>query len=178
MSRPHSAALTAPRAKMARSVALWVSSIVSPSPAKITAVLADHRAAAQRREADVAALARAGMAVADPDRMVGEVDAAAFRRRLAEQQRRARRRVDLVAVVHLEDLDVEIGVERLRRLAHQGGEQIDAEAHIAGLDDDRMARGGLELLLVVGREAGGADDMDDARLRGEFGEGDASPPGR
>ena len=48
-----------------------------------------------------------------------EIDAAPFRRRLAEEERRAGRRVDLVAVVHLEDLDVEIGVERLRRLAHE-----------------------------------------------------------
>ena len=98
-------------------------------------MLADDRAAAQRREADVAALARAGMAVADADRMRGEIDAAPLRRRLAEQQRRARRRVDLVAVVHFEDLDVEIGVERLRRLADEHGEEIDPEAHIARLDD-------------------------------------------
>ena len=99
-----------------------------------------------------------------------EIDAAPFRRRLAEKQRRAGRRVDLVAMVHLENLDVEIGVERLRRLADERGEEIDAEAHIAGLDDHRLARRGDELRLVVGRKPGGADDMDDARLRGEVGE--------
>ena len=81
-------------------------------------------------------------------------------------------RVHLVAVMHLEDLDVEIGVERLRRLAHQDREEVDAEAHVAGLDDHGMARGRLDLLLVIGGEAGGADDMDDARLCGELGEGD------
>ena len=135
-------------------------------------VLADHRAAAQRREADVAALARAGMAVADADRVLGEVDAAALRRGAAEEQRRARRRIDLVAVMHLDDLDVEIGVERLRRLADEDGEEVDAEAHVAGLDDRRMARRRGDLRLVVGGQAGRADDMDDARLRGELGEGD------
>ena len=36
LPRPHRAALTAPRAKMPRSVARWVSSICSPSAAKIT----------------------------------------------------------------------------------------------------------------------------------------------
>ena len=60
------------------------------------------------------------------------IDAAPRGGRLAEQQRGAGRRVDLVAVVHLEDLDVEIArVERPRRLLHQHGEQVDAEAHIA-----------------------------------------------
>ena len=37
---------------------------------------------------------------------------------------------------------------------------------------DRVARRGLDLRLVVGGKAGGADDVDDARLRGELGEGD------
>ena len=35
-----------------------------------------------------------------------------------------------------------------------------------------MAGGRGDLLLVVGGQAGGADDVDDARLRGELGEGD------
>ena len=49
----------------------------------------------------------------------------------------------------------------------EASEQIDAEAHIAGLDDCRVAGGGLDLGLVVGREPGRADDVDDARLGGE-----------
>ena len=77
-----------------------------------------------------------------------------------------------MAVVHLDDLDVEVRVERLGRLADEHGEEIDAEAHIAGLDDRGVAGGGGDLLLVLGGQAGRADDVDDARLRGEFGEGD------
>ena len=53
------------------------------------AMIADHRAAAQRREADVADAARAGQAVTAARRMVLERDAAAFSRRFAEQERRA-----------------------------------------------------------------------------------------
>ena len=60
-----------------------------------------------------------------------ELDAAALGRRLAEHQRSARRRVDLVAVVHLEDLDVEVGIERLGDLARHRRQQVDAEAHVA-----------------------------------------------
>ena len=37
-----------------------------------------------------------------------------------------------------------------------------------------MARGGVELGDIVGRKAGRADDMDDARLRGERGEFDVA----
>ncbi len=82
----------------------------------------------------------------------------------------------LCAVVHFEDFDVEVGVERLGRFAYQDGEQVDAEAHVARLDDRGMARGGGDLRLVVAREARGADDVDDARLRGEL--GDAEGHGR
>ena len=53
-------------------------------------------------------------------------------------------------------------------------EQIDAEAHIAGLDDCRMAGGGGDLRIVVRRAARGADDMHDARLRSIAGKLDAS----
>ena len=45
------------------------------------------------------------------------------------------------------------------------GEQVDAEAHVAGAHDDGVARGGLEPGEIVVAHAGRADDMDDARLR-------------
>ena len=53
------------------------------------AVIADHRAAAQRGEADVADPARAGQAVTATRRMVLQRNAAAFSRRFAEQERGA-----------------------------------------------------------------------------------------
>ena len=65
-------------------------------------------------KADVALLARAGLAVAAARRMLREIDAAALRRRAAKHQRGAGRRVDLLVVMHLENLDVEAVVERLR----------------------------------------------------------------
>ena len=74
---------------------------------------------------------------------------AAVRRRLAQQQCGARWRIDFQAVMHLHDLDIEIG-QRLRRLLHQRGEQIDAQTHIAGFDDHGMARGGADFRFVVG----------------------------
>ena len=42
---------------------------------------------------------------------------------------------------------------------------------------DRALRGLLDLLVVLGRQAGGADDMHDARIRRERRKGDASRPG-
>ena len=53
------------------------------------------------------------------------------------------------------------------------GEEVHPEAHIAGLDDGRMARrGALILRFILGGKPGRADDVDDARLRGELGKGD------
>ena len=95
---------------------------------------------------------------------------AARRRRLAEQQGGARRRVDLVLVMHLENLDIEILAKARRHLLDQCGEQIDAETHIAGFDDAGMARRRLDLGVARLVDAGGADHMHDARLRREFGE--------
>ncbi len=53
--------------------------------------------------------------------------------------------------------------------SRQSREQIDAEAHIAGLDDHRRLRRVLDLRLIVGGEARGADDVDLLRLGGERG---------
>src|SRR5262249_30063103 len=70
-------------------------------------VLADHAAAAQACEADVALPPCPGLAVAAARRVLRQIDAAPLRRRTAEHQRRARWCIDLALVVHLEDLDVE-----------------------------------------------------------------------
>ena len=120
-----------------RSSARCTSSMRSAGPAKITVCSPTTDAAAQRRKADVAGAARAGLAVAAARRALVEIDAAALRRRAAEHQRGAGRRVDLLVVVHLEDLDVEVLVERLRHALDQRRQQIDAQAHVAGLDDHR-----------------------------------------
>ncbi len=69
-------------------------------------VVADDIAAAQRREPDGSRLALAGHAFARIDRAVGERATGAARGRLAQSDRRAGRRVDLVPVMHLDDLDV------------------------------------------------------------------------
>ena len=62
--------------------------------------------------------------------------------------------------------------ERRGYLAHEAREQVDAERHVAGLDDARMARGRFELGEIGLLQAGGADHVDDARLGGERREGD------
>ena len=112
----------------------------------------------------------ARMAVAHPHAVLAKRNVAALGRRLAEQQCGAGWRIDLVLVVHFENLDIEIvGAERLRRLFDQNAEQVDAKAHIAGFDDDRMTGRCADLGVVLCRAAGRADDVDDARLRGEFG---------
>src|SRR5690606_12329228 len=102
---------------------------------EVDAVLADDGAAAQRGKADIALAAWAGMAVTDAHRMVCQRNRATRCRGLAKQQRGTRGSVHLVTVMHFQDLDVELGVQCRRRLAHKACEEIDAKAHIAGFDD-------------------------------------------
>jgi hypothetical protein len=78
-------------------------------------VVADDIAAAQSREADISGLAGASMAIAHALAARGEVDAPALGCGAAQGERRARGRIDLVAVVHLQDLDVVILAEAARR---------------------------------------------------------------
>ena len=132
-------------------------------------VLAHHRAAAQCGKADDIFLAGAGVTVAGAHGFFVQRNASPISRCLPQQQRGARRRIDLHAVMHFDDLDVEIR-QCLGGLLHQGRQQIDTQAHISGCDDDGMARGGADLAVVIGGESGCADHMGDARLRGQRGE--------
>ncbi|MNT73405.1 hypothetical protein D3C72_2121050 [compost metagenome] len=110
------------------------------------------------------------MAVAHPHRMRGEIDAAPARCRFAEKERGSGRGVDLVLVVHFQHLDVPARrIERTGGLLHEHRKQVDAEAHIAGFDDPRMAGSRLDLCVVHRQAAGGAEHVDDARLRREPG---------
>ena len=92
-----------------------------------------------------------------------EIDAAALGRRLARASAPCRR-------AHRPSCcDASRGSRcRTRRRASsrdpldQRGEQIDAEAHIARLDDHGVSCRGRDLPRPRRRQAGGADDMDDA----------------
>ena len=69
-------------------------------------------------------------------RSVLERLAASVRGGFAEQQRRAGGRVDLAAVMRLDDLDVPVGAElRCAACSHQRRQQVDAQAEIAGAHD-------------------------------------------
>ena len=85
--------------------------------------------------------------------MLRQIDAAALRRRAAEHQRGAGRRVDLLVVVHLENLDVEAVVERLCHPLGQRRDQIDAHAEVAGLHDHRALGRLRDQLLVLAAES-------------------------
>ncbi len=135
-------------------------------------VVPDHRAAAQGREADRARRPCAGDAVAPGDALLCEVDGPPLRGCLAQQNGGTGRGVDLHAMMHLDDLDVPIGTECRCDLSDERGKQIDAEAHIAGADDrDALCRLGQRRQMRR-LQPGGADDMQDAGVGREIGEGD------
>ena len=89
---------------------------------------------------------------------------------MAEKQRSARRGVNLVLVVHLQDLDVPVGAERTGRLPDENREKIDAEAHVTRLDDAGMPGGGLDAGIALRGHSGGAEHVDDTGLGGKIGE--------
>ena len=67
-------------------------------------------------------------------------------------------------------------VERLRHPLGQRREQIDADAHVAGLDDHGASSPLPRSSSSSAEQAGGADDVHLAGLRGELGERRRSPP--
>ena len=88
------------------------------------------------------------------------------------RKRGARRRVDLGLVMHLDDFDIETFVQRLRDALDQRGQQVDAEAHIAGLHHHGARGDALDHGHVGRRQAGGSDDVDEAALGGDRDIGD------
>ena len=82
-------------------------------------MIADDTPAAQGRETDAAGLARTRFIIAVVARNVDQAIAATLRHRLAELQRRARRRVDLVPMMRLGDLDVVVVTQRVAREARE-----------------------------------------------------------
>ena len=124
------------------------------------AVLAGRVAAAQGGETDIAGASRPRHAVAHLLRHCAQLDPPPRGGGPAERQRRARGGIDLVAMVHFENLDVVVGAERRAHLLHQGQQKIHAEAHIGGLHDGRLGGGGGQGGLVLGFQSRGADHVD------------------
>ena len=69
--------------------------------------------------------------------------------------------------MHLDDLDIPLRPERGGSTLHQRREHVDAEAEIAGADNDRMPRREAELADIGLAHAGGADNMHQPGLRRE-----------
>ncbi|SPU65128.1 Uncharacterised protein [Brucella melitensis] len=129
-------------------------------------MVANDGTAAQRGKADGAGFARASIAITHAHAVIRQRNVASARCRFTKQQRRAGWRINLVPVVHFQNFYVEIfRPKSLCRLLHEHGEEIDAEAHIAGLDDGGVAGGGADFLIILCRTASGADHMNDAGLR-------------
>jgi hypothetical protein len=77
---------------------------------------------------------------------------------LAHLQRGARGRIDLVAVVRLDDLDVVAGGQRLGGHLQQLERDVHAHAHVGRHHDGHVAGGLRRSGLLRFGEAGGADD--------------------
>ena len=70
--------------------------------------------------------------------------------------------------MHFQHLDVEVLAQGCRHLLHHHSQQVDAQAHVAGLDDAGMARRRPDLRVAGLVDAGGADHVHEARLGGKL----------
>src|SRR3546814_4244007 len=95
-------------------------------------VLPSHVAAAQGGKADLAAGPGADLAFARHAGDLAQRHVAALRRRLAQHQRGAGGRVYLVSVMHLDDLDVVVGIEGPRHLLGHKLQQVRSEERRLG----------------------------------------------
>jgi hypothetical protein len=105
--------------------------------------------------------------VAAGDLGVLQADATPLGSGLPQHEGGAGGRVDLHAVVGLDDFHVPVGIQRGGDLLGQADEEVHAKRHVPGADDGGVAGGGLDPGKVLGLKAGGADDVDGACLGGE-----------
>ena len=132
-------------------------------------VLAGDVAAAQGGKADLTARPGPDLALA---RLAGnciEADAATLGGSLAQHQRGAGGGIHLVAVVHLDDLDVVVGIEGAGDLLGHQLQQVHAEAHVGGLHHHGLDRRRFDDRLLLRTETSGADHVDHLGLRGQRG---------
>ena len=136
-------------------------------------VVARHGPAAQGRKADAAAFARALNPIAARYLRRRQVHAAPLRRRLTQQQRRARWRVHFMPVVHFDDFYVPIGAQPRRRFTHQKRQHIDAQRGIARLQHRNILRRIVDKEMVPLLQPRRADEDGDARAKGSVKRGGA-----
>ncbi|MNZ93102.1 hypothetical protein D3C78_1121570 [compost metagenome] len=121
-------------------------------------VITDHIAGTHGGEADGLAITRTGLAFTAIHRHFLQVAAQRIGNHFTHAQRSTRRRIDLVPVVSLDDLDIDIITQHPRSHVQQLQAEVDANAEVGGEDDRNvLARFGQQLLFF-GRETGGADD--------------------
>ena len=129
-------------------------------------VLADHVASAQGGKSDIARAAGTDVALAHAHAVILERDGPARSRGLAEEGC-AGGGVALMAVMQLEDLDVEIRAERLATLLVSPASRLTPRLILPALT---IARGGRRLRSWPGpRQRARSCRTDDARLRGDAG---------
>ena len=129
-------------------------------------VIADDRTAADAGQPDRALGPRTRQPCTAVDAQFGQRRPPPARRGLAKQDRGAGRSIDLVAVMRFDDLDIPVGAEARRCLAHQLREQRDTKRGIARLEDRDVSRRGIDHGVLVDAEARGADDDRRARRPG------------
>ncbi len=109
------------------------------------------------READGLARPRPGLAFATIDGNLLQIAPERLGHHLPHAQSGAGRRINLVPVMRLDDLDIHIVTQHARRGIQQLEAQIDANAEVGGEDDRDLSGRRDQALLLFRRKAGGTD---------------------
>ena len=131
-------------------------------------MVADDVAAPDGREADRLAVTLAGHALTAIDRTGVEIAAEGIGDNLTHPQRGARRRINLEAVVGLDDLHVVALVEDPGRHVEQLEHRVHADRHVRREHHRDLLGSRGDGRLAVGREAGGADHHPAAGRAGQL----------
>src|SRR3546814_4512256 len=90
--------------------------------------------------------------------VVGKRNASSPRCRFAQEEGRSGGRINLVPVMHFDDLDVPILAEASRRVLHQSGEQVNAQGCVTRLQNGNGLGGLIDERMMESLKAGRTDD--------------------
>ncbi len=132
-------------------------------------VITNHIAPAKRCKADGTVFTRPGMAVTGANRHIVKFDTPAFCRGLTKAKCGARRRIDLVLVMHFDDFDIgHILVQDTCDLFDQCEGKVHADTHIRRKDDRGLLGSDFQLVLLIIGKPGGPDHKDRPGFRSQL----------
>ncbi|MCY1425404.1 hypothetical protein D9M71_411910 [compost metagenome] len=130
-------------------------------------VITNHITSTHRGKANGLPITRTGLALTTVDRYFLQVAPQRLGNHLAHAQGGTRRRVHLVAMVRLDDFDIDLIAQHPRSGVEQFQAQVDTHAEVGREDDRDFLASVSQELLLLHAETGGTDNHGLASLAAE-----------